>query len=334
MLISGPKGLYACYCLVSMHPEHAKRGSCYIGFTNHPHTRLRQHNREITGGAKRTAKRGPWRMVLFVGGFPTKIAALKFEFIWTYPTKSQYASKLCFPGTTRALTMPRTITSALNVLLVLLTSLPYSQQPLYVVAFDRGLVEPLKQATMGIMPMYIMDDPSSVQVEPGWDVVPEEVYASTQRLINEKCYLCKEEVQKVRLQCMACQTYFCMPCLAQKLSDPDHLLPSQGPCPFCSIPLVWRDLLRECAKRLTKERQAGPKSPDAPLISSPSMSTDKDDISKSSEECSSMEIISISDQTSSHPIFSLVSTPKACLAPTSPSIIDLTEQDLSPRALE
>ncbi|TNJ26687.1 putative Structure-specific endonuclease subunit SLX1 [Giardia muris] len=333
MLISGPKGLYACYCLVSTNPEYEKRGSCYIGFTNHPQTRLRQHNKEIAGGAKRTARRGPWRMVLFVGGFPTKIAALKFEFIWTYPTKSQYANKLCYPGTTRALAMPRTITSTLNVLLVLLTNPPYAQQPLYVVAFDHGLVEPLRQALIGTMPVYLMDDPSSVQVEPGWDVVPEEVYASTHTSLNTNCPLCRKEVHKVRLQCPTCQSFFCMSCLARKLSDPDHLLPNQGPCPLCGRSLTWQDLLRNCTKRLVEERQAGPNSPDAPLISSPSPTT-SDDLSKSSDRPSSTEVISISDQTPTHPGLSFVSTPQVRLPPTSPSVIDITDQDLSPRALE
>lgn len=31
-------------------------------------------------------------MILFVSGFPNKIAGLKFEYILTYPTRSKYYS--------------------------------------------------------------------------------------------------------------------------------------------------------------------------------------------------------------------------------------------------
>ena len=40
---------------------------CYIGATVDPRRRLRQHRREIVGGARRTT-RGDWKMVLLIGG--------------------------------------------------------------------------------------------------------------------------------------------------------------------------------------------------------------------------------------------------------------------------
>ena len=40
---------------------------CYIGATVDPRRRLRQHRRELVGGARRTA-RGDWNMVLLIGG--------------------------------------------------------------------------------------------------------------------------------------------------------------------------------------------------------------------------------------------------------------------------
>jgi structure-specific endonuclease subunit SLX1 len=50
----------------------------YIGCTNDPTRRLRQHNCEIKGGARAT--RGhTWRFRLTVHGFPTRRAALSFE---------------------------------------------------------------------------------------------------------------------------------------------------------------------------------------------------------------------------------------------------------------
>ena len=53
----------------------------YVGMSNNPIRRLRQHNQEIRGGAKYTCAAGPgWRHVLFVEGFDDKISAMQFEY--------------------------------------------------------------------------------------------------------------------------------------------------------------------------------------------------------------------------------------------------------------
>jgi len=51
----------------------------YVGCTNNPARRLRQHRQEIKGGAKATRGVFSWRYVLRVGGFKTKSDALSFE---------------------------------------------------------------------------------------------------------------------------------------------------------------------------------------------------------------------------------------------------------------
>ena len=62
------------------------RGSTYIGATINLNHRLRQHNKEIKGGAKATAikvEQGEqWERVLYVSGFPDWQAALQFEWRW------------------------------------------------------------------------------------------------------------------------------------------------------------------------------------------------------------------------------------------------------------
>jgi len=53
----------------------------YIGATVNLERRLRQHNRELKGGAKYTSQ-GKWTRIGHVSGFPTWKEALKFEWKW------------------------------------------------------------------------------------------------------------------------------------------------------------------------------------------------------------------------------------------------------------
>lgn len=52
----------------------------YIGFTVNPRRRIRQHNGEIVGGAKRTTRySSDWSMVCLISGFSSKHMALSYE---------------------------------------------------------------------------------------------------------------------------------------------------------------------------------------------------------------------------------------------------------------
>lgn len=61
-------------------------GNTYVGATMDLERRLRQHNKEIKGGARATgsqvAKGETWKRVCFVSGFPDWAAALQFEWKW------------------------------------------------------------------------------------------------------------------------------------------------------------------------------------------------------------------------------------------------------------
>jgi predicted GIY-YIG superfamily endonuclease len=56
------------------------KGCTYVGVSPDPLRRLRQHNGEISGGAKYTISKGQgWKHLCLVRGFKDKIQAMQFE---------------------------------------------------------------------------------------------------------------------------------------------------------------------------------------------------------------------------------------------------------------
>lgn len=89
------KGRWVCYVLQST----VRPRRTYVGATNDRFRRLRMHNGEITGGARRTRANRPWRMVAVVFGFRTKIEALQFEWSMHHPRARRLRRPHCgVPG--------------------------------------------------------------------------------------------------------------------------------------------------------------------------------------------------------------------------------------------
>lgn len=65
---------YSCYILVSSTGK-----SRYVGMTCDLRRRLRQHNKEIKGGARATSRGGPWRYAAVLSGFVDHHEALTAE---------------------------------------------------------------------------------------------------------------------------------------------------------------------------------------------------------------------------------------------------------------
>lgn len=84
---------YICYVLASRkNPD-----STYVGITNNFKRRLRQHNGEITGGAKYTNKKTlrPWYPIIQVHGFREKTHALQFEWAMKHRRKGARRTGRC-----------------------------------------------------------------------------------------------------------------------------------------------------------------------------------------------------------------------------------------------
>ncbi|KAK0629547.1 structure-specific endonuclease subunit SLX1 [Bombardia bombarda] len=127
--------LYTVYILRST----VRHASLYIGSTPNPPRRLSQHNGVVRGGAVRTSKGSlrPWEMVGLVSGFPSMVAALKFEWALTNPHLSMHipsTSRLTVSTQVKANGHPRrppkSLTSVLSNLHLLLRVPSFACWPL------------------------------------------------------------------------------------------------------------------------------------------------------------------------------------------------------------
>ena len=75
------------YCLVTPDDRYT-----YVGATKNLKRRLRQHNGEITGGAKYTRRSKSWRVLFFTEGFKGWREALSFEWHLKHVTKYRRGS--------------------------------------------------------------------------------------------------------------------------------------------------------------------------------------------------------------------------------------------------
>ena len=68
-------------------------GLTYNGITNNLTRRLKQHNQEISGGAKATRKSSNWQYLAYLSGFASKQNCLSCEWRIKHPDGKKYKNK-------------------------------------------------------------------------------------------------------------------------------------------------------------------------------------------------------------------------------------------------
>ncbi|XP_068380587.1 structure-specific endonuclease subunit SLX1 isoform X1 [Eschrichtius robustus] len=229
-------GVYLLYCL---NPRH--RGRVYVGFTVNPARRVQQHNGgRKKGGAWRTSGRGPWEMVLIVHGFPSAVAALRFEWAWQHPQASR---RLAHVG-------PRLRGEAafafhLRVLAHMLSAPPWARLPLTL----RWLRADFRQDLCPPPPPHV---PLAFGPPPPRASAPRRRAADTESELEHdaetRCTLCARVLQDEEdpLCCPhpGCSLRAHVICLAEEFlqEEPGQLLPLEGQCPGTQV-LAWRKLV-------------------------------------------------------------------------------------------
>eukprot|EP00914_Ancora_sagittata_P020807 GHVO01041000.1.p1 GENE.GHVO01041000.1~~GHVO01041000.1.p1 ORF type:complete len:296 (-),score=75.08 GHVO01041000.1:233-1120(-) len=232
-----PSRHIACYLLRSLSSPQC----VYIGYTNEPARRLRQHNGEIKNGALKTSRKRPWEMILCVWNFPNRVAGLQFEWAWQHP-----GSTRILPGTAKGVN--KTVEMAAK--LVCENESPFGRMPIKFHFMDSTAKKIFEKSLSKNIP-HIEISLGSLSDLPHSNVLgsPE-----IDRNVPHMCPICGVSiyVDVWILTCDACGFLFHPCCLAMaELGHGRELIPRSVECRICLTTLQW-PMLVQGAKRYVK----------------------------------------------------------------------------------
>nr|CAB3266371.1 structure-specific endonuclease subunit slx1-like [Phallusia mammillata] len=275
---------FGCYLLYCKNPKY--KGRTYIGFTVNPERRIKQHNAgKLKGGAWRTSGRGPWDMALIVHGFPSDIAALRFEWAWQNPDRSRRLRHV--PGKKKK---ESAFAFRVRVMASMLCQTPWKKLPLVVrwlkqeYALDLDPIAPT-HVPIAYGPVTAKHKKHKAEADNSQDTDlrnqqpvsseesdsdSDEICMSLMHRITKKtqpptqkkpkggqnyveCSICSCNIvddDDDKLSCISkeCPSTTHLICLAKHFtskSAPHQLLPVEGNCPVCEVSMLWGDLIRE-----------------------------------------------------------------------------------------
>ena len=239
--------LCGCYLLQSVR-NHRRT---YIGFTMDPRRRLRQHNGEIKGGARKTDRWKPWNMVLCVWGFPGKVLALQFEYAWQHPSLSRHVrDKVAHLGFCKLAghgkqSPVQGVDKNVRVLLEMLQAIPCNRIPLRVHFLEESLWTGLENLFGAALPNHLtlthgsFDDLQGLCKQRLTMVMPP---------AGSECVKCSELLKPGDLvvHCPHCECLMHLSCAATVFTGTSKKLMPDDPadCLKCSVSMDWLVLLR------------------------------------------------------------------------------------------
>lgn len=252
------ENFFGCYLLFCTNPKY--KGLTYIGFTNNPNRRIRQHNKgKKAGGAYRTSGRGPWEMILIIHGFPNEISALRFEWAWQHPQKSRRLQKIS--GVKKKATEKK-YEHLFRVACMMLRTGPWCRFPLtirwveqeYQLDFPTGLHPPSHMC----IAYGLVQSKKVVAI----DTFEKRIDKDKDTCEQQFCSVCQQAMKEPEqiISCLLpnCTSRSHMICLAKYfLGNNDgtrkFLIPIDGYCPVCKAAILWGDLIKHkkgCYKHL------------------------------------------------------------------------------------
>ncbi|KAK5993780.1 Structure-specific endonuclease subunit SLX1 [Cladobotryum mycophilum] len=276
---------YAVYVLRST----VRHASLYIGSTPNPPRRLKQHNGEAKGGAVRTSRDSlrPWEMVAIVSGFPSMVAALKFEWALNNPHLSLHIpteSRLAISTQRKRNGMPKRPTTSLKSTMSnihLLIGVPsFVRWPLNLHFFAKEALTAWKSwmessGSLDRAGLKIFTDFKPPAAAEGSEETPWGIhalpldYSSIQDYVEKahnvvsferegKCVHCKEELtsgEGLHPMCPngGCEAMGHLDCWSRHAlasEDDTVMIPNDCTCPSCGGKIRWGDMMRELSLRV------------------------------------------------------------------------------------
>ncbi|KAG7664985.1 SLX1 [[Candida] subhashii] len=259
---------YSVYLIQSI----PKPRSFYIGSTPDPLRRLKQHNGELkAGGAYRTKRPGcrPWKLVVLVYGFPSKISALQFEHSLQHPHQTRHIDSQNRVTTSRS--SGSSIHQKLANIKLLLQSTGFNKMNLSVNIFDEKVGEVWLlnkfKITDNVNPSFMTFDEfftdETLQLSKvSLDLIHQQDFQMAKSFILNNtpiCNLCNQPInyflEDTSNGSQILLTGFCyhspdcsafhLTCIAKTTPS---LIPDSVQCPNCNNQLTWSRIIKTSTK--------------------------------------------------------------------------------------